>query len=205
MPFSAKDRIEWINLQDKDRVTESQPWMQLAKTAQALGDDKGSRHVVYRLACRRLDKPHSLTGRVRERFSWLREQPFRIAWSIGTILLITTSLFWWAGSSGAIGPREKDSYVAWSKGQPFPVAFPKLNPFIYSLENELPLVKLGQDDKWYPDPSHQPISLGAGCLFHWTWIFDSYGFLTSVRWCLIVFGWVQATVLAAALSNRFKS
>jgi hypothetical protein len=204
-PFNAKDRIEWINLQKEERVRESQPWVQLAKVAQDLGDDPGARHIVYRLACRRAEKSRMPVRLVRKGFAWLREQPFRIAWSIGLILFLTTALFWWAGSNGAIAPREKDSYNAWAKGQPFSVAYPRFNPLIYSLENELPLVKLGQDDKWTPDPSHHPVSFGNGSMLRWTWIFDSYGLLAWVRWITIVLGWAQATVLAAALANRFRS
>jgi hypothetical protein len=204
-PFNAKNRIDWINLQKPKRVRESQPWMQLAKIALALGDDQAARHIVYRLACCRAETSLWPVRVARRVFAWLREQPFRIAWSIGSILVVTTALFWWAGSNGGIAPREKDSYSAWAKGQPFPVAYPRFNPLIYSLENELPLVKLGQDDKWAPDPSHRPVSFGRGYLVHWTWILDSYGLLASVRWIAIVLGWVQATVLAAALANRFKS
>jgi hypothetical protein len=62
------------------------------------------------------------------------------------------------------------------------------------LENSLPLVKLGQDDKWAPDSSLTPK--------HW---FTNYQFLAGFRWSLILAGWAQATILAAALSNRFKT
>jgi hypothetical protein len=205
MPFSAIDRIEWINLQSENRIREPQPWMQLAKIAQGLGDDRGARHVAYRLACTRAERSPYPIRLASKCFAWLREQPFRIAWSIGLILFLTTALFWWAGSNGAIAPREKDTYNAWAAGHTFPVAYPKFNPLIYSLENELPLVKLGQDDKWAADPSHHSVSVASGCLLHWTWIFDSYGLLIWVRWLSIVLGWVQATVLAAALTTRLKA
>jgi hypothetical protein len=72
-------------------------------------------------------------------------------------------------------------------------AYPTLNPFIYTLENALPLVKLGQDEKWAPDCRHTATSL-----------LTSYWFLMWSRWILILSGWFQATVLAAALSGRFK-
>jgi len=37
------------------------------------------------------------------------------------------------------------------KGQT-PVQYLPFNPFIYSVENCIPLVKLGQDESWQPDP-----------------------------------------------------
>ncbi|HEX4019922.1 MAG TPA: hypothetical protein VHX63_02160 [Acidobacteriaceae bacterium] len=203
--FNATDRIEWINRQEDDRLREPQPWMQLAKVALALGDESGSHKLVYTLSQHRAAQSPFLIRRARIAFAWLREQPFRIAWSIIAILIVSAGIFWAASVTGAIAPREKDSYAAWAKGQPFPAAYPRFNPVIYALENELPLVKFGQDDKWAPDPSHNPIALGPTCLLQWTAAFNSYSFLTFVRWFIIVLGWIQATVLAGALGSRFKS
>lgn len=205
LAFSTSDRIEWLCRQKPDRLRESQPWIQLAKVAQSLGDERGAHKIVYRLACHRANGSSYIGKRSRIVFAWVREQPFRIAWSISVILFLVTAIFWSASLTGAIAPREKDSYEAWAKGQAFPVAYPRFNPLIYSLENELPLVKLGQDDKWAPDPSHKPVQYGRNRLLCWTWILNSYGFLTSIRWFSILLGWVQATVLAAALGNRFRS
>jgi hypothetical protein len=203
--FSATDRIDWINRQEDDRLRESQPWMQLAKIAQSVGDESGAHKLVYTLARHRASQYSFWIRRARVAFAWLREQPFRIAWSIIAILVCSSCIFWIAGESGAIAPREKDSYAAWAKGQPYPAAYPKFNPVVYALENELPLVKFGQDDKWAPDPSHQAKALAPICILQWTTVVNSYSFLAFVRWFIIILGWVQATVLAGALSNRFKS
>ena len=74
-----------------------------------------------------------------------------------------------------------------------PASYPVLNPFVYTLENAVPMVKLGQDDKWAPDRRHPGKA----------W-FTNYWILVWARWMLILSGWFQATVLAAALSGRFK-
>jgi hypothetical protein len=74
-----------------------------------------------------------------------------------------------------------------------PAAYPKLYPLVYTLENAVPLVRLGQDEKWAPDQQYPGT----------TW-FTNYWFLMWARWLLILSGWFQATVLAAALSGRFK-
>ena len=69
----------------------------------------------------------------------------------------------------------------------------------------MPLVKLGQDDKWTPDPLHkvEPAAGGDGCIDLTGWV-HSYWSLTVCRWLLILSGWLQATILAAAVSERFK-
>jgi hypothetical protein len=87
--------------------------------------------------------------------------------------------------------------------------YPRFAPFVYTLENALPLVKLGMDDKWAPDPFHGGDAWFPGhgwswCL-QWLAMFNSYWFLAGVRWFLILFGWFQAAVLGAALTSRFKS
>jgi hypothetical protein len=74
-----------------------------------------------------------------------------------------------------------------------PAVYPTLNPFIYTLENAVPLVKLGQDEKWAPDRRYPGTN----------W-FTNYWFLVWSRWLLILSGWIQATILAAALADRFK-
>jgi hypothetical protein len=65
------------------------------------------------------------------------------------------------------------------------------------------MVKLGMDDRWMPNKDDK---------FTKPWFpnyprlkrVNYYGFLVFYRWFLILSGWVQATVLVAALSHRFK-
>ena len=73
-------------------------------------------------------------------------------------------------------------------------AYPKFDPLIYSLENDLPLVKFGLDDKWAPDETYKPKDPVV-----------SYDTLRWARVLLILCGWFQATVLAAAIGSRFKT
>ena len=59
------------------------------------------------------------------------------------------------------------------------------------------------DEHWMPN---------AGAEFRRPWLpgiprldfLSTYGFLTFLRWALIVGGWTQATILAASLAERFK-
>ena len=77
---------------------------------------------------------------------------------------------------------------------------PPFQPFIYTLENAVPLVKLGMDDKWTPDPAHD----GKAWFPQYPWLnwlgwFNSYGFLNGSRQLIILLGWFQAAVLGAAV------
>jgi hypothetical protein len=131
---------------------------------------------------------------IRRSFARLEEQPLRILLPILLLTLLGSFVFKYAEIEGSIAPTNREVYIAWSKGRPYDVAYPRFNPIIYSLENGLPLVKLGQDDKWAPDPIHQSTS----------WI-TNYTVLSCFRWFLILAGWAQATVLASAIGSRFKT
>jgi hypothetical protein len=191
--LDADDRVEWLMLQDLENRAKPQPWMQLKELLEKKGEDSGAKHVLYKFRCLQARKSCLLLRWWKVAFAWLDEAPQRIVYSIAVTLIFGTLVFTAAGLSGALAPTEKDAYSAFIAGSPMPAAYPVLNPFIYTLENSLPLVKLGQDDKWAPDRRHATT--------HW---FNSYWFLMWTRWALILFGWFQATVLAAALSNRLK-
>ena len=93
-----------------------------------------------------------------------------------------------------MAPTNKETYVEWSTGSRMEDAYPRFNPFIYSLENDLPLVKFGLDDKWAPDQTYKPKDAIV-----------SYATLQWGRVILIFWGWFQATVLAAAIGIEFKN
>jgi hypothetical protein len=200
---------------------EPQPWLQLATYLDSTGDHAGAKHVRYKLKCRlaeRRGQPAEgkgwlaklnacfadpkrqlalLKGWLAERglklFAYLEEKPLRIGWSIGGFLLAGTLLFAHAEANRAMAPTDKDAYGKFqSHGLP-DAAYPKFNPVMYTLDNSLPLVHLGQDDKWGPDPHP-----------HGGDFTTSYEFLMAARWFLILAGWFQATILAAALSGPFK-
>jgi hypothetical protein len=185
------DRISWLNLQTVGEIIEPQPWMQLANLLKGRGELEDSKRVIFEM--RRHQAGSSWLP-----FRWwkahLEMEPFKILISILILATLGSFVFWYAGIKGAMAPTSKEAYSAWSKGEPYNVAYPRFNPIIYSLENGLPLVKLGQDEKWAPDPSRQTTS----------WI-ESFAFLSCFRWFLILSGWVQATVLASAIGSRFKT
>lgn len=214
-PLDPRERIEWLMRQPNDKQMIPQPWHQLARTFEAGGDRKSAKHVLYCFHCmrangsgRRQSNPASSKLRARayeaiallkparwlgRAFAKLEEAPARILCPIALSVFLGWITFGIAGAQGALAPTDPAAYRAFTTGQQMPEAYPTLNPFIYALENTLPLVKLGQDEKWAPDRNHRSESF-----------LTNYWFLTWTRWFIIVFGWFQATILAAALANRFK-
>jgi hypothetical protein len=200
----VKDRIEWLTLQDAVRRLEPQPWMQLAKLLESKGDRKGAKHVIYNFRCLRADKKSYFPRRWAIFFAWLEEAPLRILWTLTATVALGTLIFAGGTRSGAMieTVRLQPNFASHSR---ISAHYPTFQPFIYSLENGLPLVKLGMDDRWIPDPRHvpQPWFPKHPWLDGLKWL-NSYWLLAISRWLLILSGWVQATILIAAVSDRFK-
>jgi hypothetical protein len=168
--------------------------MDAAFQASAKGDRKGAKGVIFALR-----QEQAKAYRVPRRLlsilvAQLEENLSRVWRYLAILIALGTLLFWNAERVAAMAPTDRDAYGAWATGKSFQSAYPRFNPIIYTVENALPLVKLGQDDKWVPDPSRRPTTLLTG-----------YGFLSSARWILIFLGWFLATLLAKAIGDRFKS
>jgi hypothetical protein len=190
----ASDRIDWLRLQPSTDLSEPQPWMQLANLLIAKGDGGGAKRVIFEL--RRIQAKKSFMC-----FRWLKlfhalleMQPLLILASIAFFTLFGSLEFWLANKAHAMAPTEIAAYSEWRRGVAIDTGCPPFNPAIYSLENGLPLMRLGQDDKWAPDPKN------GLKIWHL-----SYPFLAWSRWILILAGWAQATILASAIGSKFKS
>jgi len=192
--LDAKDRVSWLMLQDRKVQTKAQSWMQLRTLLTNKGDNEGAKYVTYKFRCAQASRKGFFAKRAAIAFAWLEEAPTRILWLVFATLLLFTSLFWYAGARGALAPTEAEAYKAFTSGKPVQSAYPQLNPFIYTLDNALPLAKLGQDDKWAPD-----------CRYPSRELLTNYWFLMWMRWILVLWGWFEAAVLGAAIVSRFKS
>ena len=177
-------------------LTEPQPWMQLVKLLEDKGHKRDARRVVFELQKHRAKaqwRNNPLARELAILFARLEEQPLRILISIAFCVGLGTALFW--PMQAHFAPTSDAAYTATSKtdgkAKDVPLAYPKFQPIVYTLENVLPLVKLGQDDHWGPDARSSSSSL------YWS--------LMLMRWFLILAGWAQGVVLAAAVSSRFKS
>ena len=193
LELKVEERIEWLMLQPEKVREKPQPWMQLRDLLERKGDRKGAKYVLFRFRCLQAQKSWIPWRWLRKGFARLEEKPLRILYTISLAVLLGWLVFGYAGTNRALAPTEAEAYKTFAANQPLPGTYPVLNSFVYTLENAVPLVRLGQDDKWAPDKRYPGTS----------W-FTNYWFLMWSRWMLILFGWVQATVLAAALSGRFK-
>jgi hypothetical protein len=235
LPFNVDGRIEWLMLQTPDRRIEPQPWMQLAKLLEAKGNRKGAKRVVfnYRVLLAKEKEFHPLNWLLKLlfrlqafrlawpyfrhpnrswaiAFAWLEEKPIRICWSIVFTLTWGTLIFAGAFSSNAMIASvqiQPNALLPMPSGESRNLSahYPLSQSFLYTLENAVPLVKLGMDEKWMPDPKHKPQPwLPQFRWLDWLGWFNSYWFLVVSRVLLIFLGWFQAGVLGAALLRRFK-
>ncbi|MGB6134315.1 MAG: hypothetical protein WBG54_21245 [Acidobacteriaceae bacterium] len=191
-PLKLADRVEWLRLQPPSEQAEPQPWMQLAALLRAKGNVDGAKRLLFELRRAQARSAHKVARVCKIAFARLQQQPL---WVLAPIVLITslaTVFFWLASTQGAIAPTEREAYVAWSTGSRLDAAYPRFNPFIYALENNLPLVRFGLDDKWAPDQAFKAKTA-----------IMSYESLRWVRVFLILCGWLEATVLAVAIASRF--
>ena len=99
-------------------------------------------------------------------------------------------------------PTEKEAYQTYRCEDKPPAYYEDFSPIIYSLENSLPLVKLGQAEKWQPDP-HPEVAVtckymsetGLGHQCAWT------VFLPGFLWVQILLGWLLATLFVAGVTG----
>ena len=95
-------------------------------------------------------------------------------------------------------PTDKDAAQSVRSGRGLPPDYPRFQPIVYSLENTFPLVKLGQADKWQPDPKSEKQPLRNKRFFGWI---CSPWFLRVFIWIQILLGWLFATLFLAVVSG----
>lgn len=208
LPFNVEERIKWLILQPEKAREKPQPWMQLRDLLERKGDRKGAKYVLFRFRCLQAQKSWTFWRWLRIAFAWLEEAPIRICWSIAFTLTVGTMIFAGAFSSGAMLASvqiQPNAVLSNGESKNLSAHYPLSQSFLYTLENAVPLVKLGIDEKWMPDPKHKPQPWFPQ--FRWLdWLgwFNSYWFLVVSRVLLICLGWFHAGVLGAALLRRFK-
>jgi cytoskeletal protein CcmA (bactofilin family) len=195
LDLRAEDRVEWLMRQPVPNLTKAQPWMLLSKHLEGKGDHRGAKHVVFEYS-RQLAYAKREWWRLRRlaiAFAWLEEAPLRIGYSIAFTVLTGWLIFGIAGCNRLLAPTDPAADKAFRANADLPAGYPELNTLAYTFENAVPLVKLGQDEKWAPDRTWFPKESPAG-----------YWLLVCTRWALILSGWFQGAVLGAALLGRFK-
>jgi hypothetical protein len=156
-PNDAPMRLRWLALQPSGYS--AQPYRQLATVLSQMGREQGATAVrmAKEVAQRRfghmstLQRAWSVMLEVTIGFGY---RPLRALWWIGGFVGLGTILFAWGYRLRIITPTEEGAYVEFVKTGEAPPHYPVFNPFIYSLENFLPVVELHQDKYWRPNPRH---------------------------------------------------
>jgi hypothetical protein len=150
--FDVERRLNWLALQPQYPFSH-QPYIQLAKILRESGDDNGAKRVLIEMEDR---------ARRNGAFAPIIRPILRTTIGYGYDPL---RAFWWAAGlsglgwiiyrrgylAGSISPSDKDVCAEFDTPEgALPDHYPSFSPLIYSLENSLPLVKLGQGDRWRP-------------------------------------------------------
>jgi hypothetical protein len=225
-PTDAETRLRWL---DRQQEFTPQPYRQLAKFLREMGDDDGAKQVLFELESRirAAERKRLVHSRLRWAFhsgeAALYDAtvgygiyPGRAVWYLGGLTALGWIVHRRAQRVGAMAPTDKDAYAEFhaSNGKT-PVHFQPFSPLIYSVESCVPLVKLGQDERWQPDPNPTrrvpPVAGGKfGRVVDLVLDFAVRDWaLTPValrwfRWIMIGLGWLLATFFVAGLTGIIK-
>jgi len=195
-PTDARTRLEWIERQAKFKL---QPYRQLAKVLHEMGDDRGAHLVLYRMEERRRQEDHSrrarVWGRVLQATIGYGLYPLMVFWWLLGVTLLGAALFHYGYRAGAMTPADEEAYKYFRQHREPPLHQQQFNAFVYSLENSVPLLKLGQDGSWTPDPA--PATSGP-------WWFRWPTILRCFRWMQIVLGWILGTLFVAGVTGLLR-
>lgn len=173
-PNDVNTRLRWLGLDASDAT---QPYRQLAKSLQDSGNARGAKKVVIAME-RKLSS--------KEWTRWLRAligygyAPVNAVWLLLALWLIGAFLCNQSYKAKLIVPADKDVYVMFKSGKGPPAYYPQFQPFVLSLENTFPVIKLGQVEKWQA---------------------DSQSAIRWFIWAQILLGWLLATLFVAAVSG----
>ncbi len=203
-PRDAQTRLRWLERQNGFSL---QPYLQLARVLRGTGDDRGARHVLYEMEHRRRARegrgwPTHVWGFVLRCTIGYGYYPGRALWGLVALTALSGMLFWRGYAAGTIAPTDKDAYQSFAASGQLPAHYENFSPFVYSLENSFPLVKLGQAERWQPDPNPQrpacpPLKSVSGLRCRAV----SPGFLRCFRWVQICLGWILATLFVAGVTG----
>jgi hypothetical protein len=151
-------RLKWLALQPDEKFT-TQPYRQLAKVLAEAGDYDGAAQVLETVQDRQRRQTHSYLEKTG---AWILKStigygydPLRAGWWILGSTAVGWILYRRSYLAGKVVPVDKDACECVRCEGKLPSHYSRFSPFIYSLENTLPLVKLGQADRWQLDPDPQ--------------------------------------------------
>jgi hypothetical protein len=205
-PIGAPSRLKWLALEAPGY--HPQPYRELAKALLDAGREDGATEVqIAKQAARRhfgklglLERAWSLLLEVTIGYGY---RPLRALWWIAGFVVLGRLLFGWGYRVRIVTPTDEAAYRQFVATGIAPPHYPPFSPFVYSLENFLPVVELHQGEYWRPNPRHgRKRSKGPG---------DPAAEISIpgrlLRWYLwlhILAGWTLTPLLFAGLSGLVR-
>jgi hypothetical protein len=202
---NADVQLGWLHRQPQELFS-FQPYEQLAAVLRQRGLLEDARKVM-------IEKNKDYAKRIHGRPAWLwyglfgkligyGYRPWRAFGISLALIVIGCGLFNWGYTSKIVTPTEKEAYAVYvdknGKDDHFD-RYPVFNPFIYSAETFVPLLKLGISDHWMPNANRgDPVNLGIAVL-------PTGSLLRGYLWFHIIAGWVLTTLWVGGLTGLVKT
>jgi hypothetical protein len=210
---NAKAQLSWIHLESRENYS-SQAYEQLASVFRKRGLQEDARKVLiqknkdytaYSFPSLAFWRPEWWWYGLFGKLIGYGYRPWR-AFVLSLVLILFGWLCFHLGfQSGLVTPTGDKAYVVDVAGiQRISENYPKFSSLVYSLENFVPLLKLGMSDRWTPNPNRGPV-IQVGPLGPIK-IKTSWGSaLRYYLWCHIIAGWVLTSLWVGGLTGLVKS
>jgi len=187
-----RSRLAWLALQSPFTP---QPYRQLAQVMRNAGVDRAARRVLFTMEDRLWKEEGNFP------VGWVRwplglvvgfgYYPLRALVGLLILVLLGWGVFAGANAAGALAPKDQKAYDYFVANGHAPAYYEPLSPLAFSIENSLPLVKLGQIDYWQPNP--QALERGS--------FFASTRLLFGFQRLQVLLGWILATLFVAGVTG----
>jgi hypothetical protein len=203
-PVDVQMRLNWLASQEKFA---SQPYRQAAKVLEEMGYHDSAKEILLEMTSRIRAQDRASDGSAVKVVDYLWDgllnstvgygiYPLRATWYLGGLVGVGFLVHWRARRMSAMAPTDRDAYNDFRNGE-LPPDYPPFSAFVYSLENCVPIIKLGQDDDWQPDPSPDMEIAPRRML--------TPRVLRVVRRIMVCLGWLLTTLLVAGLTGLLKA
>jgi hypothetical protein len=199
-----RSRLEWLASQ---APFTPQPYRQLAKVLSDSGQEDEAQEILVRMqqlqrAQHWYQGPESLLLRWSVGYGY---HPLWAFWELVGLAGLGWIIYRRAQVTGTMTPTDRDAYESFKTNGAPPGHYPRFAPFVYSVENSLPLVKLGQADRWQPDPRPRHSATSAkGWWSRFRCVLESSTFVRCFLWIQIILGWILATLFAAGVTGIIR-
>jgi hypothetical protein len=199
-PANVDLRLRWL---DRYNSGGPEPYRQLARVLEDSGNSAGAQLVLRRMEAKIAEDTDWVPVQLLKSSIAYGYKPERAIWGLLAVSAVGWSLYRRSHRMGNFVPTEKEAFASQKATGTLPANYPRFNALMCSVENTFPLVKLGQADKWQPDPDPLPSSgkTSSPRFLRWT---ASPRFMRVFIWIQILLGWLLATLFVAGISGIIR-